>query len=230
MSSMITKKLRRWEIANFLVVGIAGPLLHFAYEWSGHNSIIAAFSAVNESTWEHMKIFFLPLFLMTLLEMMVFTERYRNFLAVKTVAVLAGTALIPVLYYTYTGVWGRGSMAADIAIFYIGQRQTGGGAAPSVGGGLRLRLVYLPSAPHRSILRCGQRALWAVRRSGAALGCGKRRLSGQEVKRPPWTAYRSPRRLFEALGRRSVWTGELFLPAVPFKKGLGLTIPANLLQ
>ena len=119
MSSMITKKLRRWEIANFLVAGIAGPLLHFAYEWSGQNRIIAAFSAVNESTWEHMKIFFLPLFLMTLLEMMVFTERYRNFLAVKTVAVLAGTVLIPVLYYTYTGVWGRGSMAADIAIFYI---------------------------------------------------------------------------------------------------------------
>ena len=163
MSSMITKKLRRWEIANFLVVGIAGPLLHFAYEWSGHNSIIAAFSAVNESTWEHMKIFFLPLFLMTLLEMMVFTERYRNFLAVKTVAVLAGTALIPVLYYTYTGVWGRGSMAADIAIWAAANRWWGCsfcGRWPSPSSGL-------PTVRPTS--------LYFTMRSAGAMGCEEER-------------------------------------------------------
>jgi len=96
-----------------------GPLLHAAYRLSGENRIVAAFSAVNESVWEHMKILFLPLFLVTLVEMAVFADRYRNFLAVKFVSVMAGVGLIPLLYYTYTGVWGRGSLIVDILIFYL---------------------------------------------------------------------------------------------------------------
>ena len=120
MSGRMGRKLLHWEIAGFVVTGAAGPLLHFAYAWSGENSLIAAFAAVNESTWEHMKILFFPLFLVTLLEMTVFTERHRNFLAVKAVSVLAATALIPVAYYTYTGILGFGVMAADVAIFYLG--------------------------------------------------------------------------------------------------------------
>ena len=113
------KKLRRWEIAGFLFTALAGPMLHFAYQWSGERRIVAAFSAVNESTWEHMKLLFVPVFLFALVEMVALTGRYRNLLAVKLAATLLGLAAIPVLFYTYTGIWGRSSMAADIAIFYI---------------------------------------------------------------------------------------------------------------
>lgn len=113
------KKLRRWEIAAFLLTAVAGPLLHFTYAWSGENSIIAAFSAVNESTWEHMKLLFVPTFLITLVEMVVFTDRYHNFLAAKFLSILLGLAAIPTLYYTYTGIWGRSNMVVDIAVFYI---------------------------------------------------------------------------------------------------------------
>lgn len=119
MSILLTRRLRRWELAGFLVAGLLGPLLHFVYQWSGENRLAAAFSAVNESVWEHMKILFFPLFLVALAEMVVFTQRYRNFLAVKFVSVMAGVLLMPVLYYTYTGVWGRGCLAGDIAIFYL---------------------------------------------------------------------------------------------------------------
>src|SRR5699024_5363380 len=82
------KRLRRWEIAGFLLTGIAGPLLHFTYRWSGENRIVAAFSAVNESTWEHMKLLFVPVFLFPLVEMVVLTGRYRNLLAAKLTATL----------------------------------------------------------------------------------------------------------------------------------------------
>ena len=113
------KKLRRWEIAGFLFTALAGPLLHFAYDWSGENRIVAAFSAVNESTWEHMKLLFVPVFLFSLLEMAVLTSRYRNLLAVKLAVTLAGLAAIPTLFYTYTGILGQGNQIADIAIFYL---------------------------------------------------------------------------------------------------------------
>ena len=121
------KKLRRWEIAGFLFTALAGPLLHFAYQWSGERRIVAAFSAVNESTWEHMKLLFVPVFLFSLLEMAVLAGRYRNLLAVKLAVTLAGLAAIPVLFYTYTGVLGQGCMAADIAMLDWNQLQYAGG-------------------------------------------------------------------------------------------------------
>ena len=42
------KKLAAWEWIGFGVVCFLGTVLHFAYDWSGENAIIAAFSAVNE--------------------------------------------------------------------------------------------------------------------------------------------------------------------------------------
>ena len=113
------KKLRRWEIAGFLFTALAGPLLHFAYGWSGENRVVAAVASVNESTWEHMKLLFWPVFLFALVEMIALTGRYRNLLAVKLVGVLAGLGAIPVLFYTYTGILGQGNWIADIAIFYL---------------------------------------------------------------------------------------------------------------
>ena len=82
---MMSKKLCRWELAAFLIAAAAGPLLHFAYGWSGENAVVAAFSAVNESTWEHMKLLFFPLFATSLVEMLFLADRWRNFLAVKLV-------------------------------------------------------------------------------------------------------------------------------------------------
>ena len=39
-----------------LVIAALGALLHFLYELSGCNKVVAIFAAVNESTWEHIKI------------------------------------------------------------------------------------------------------------------------------------------------------------------------------
>lgn len=35
---------------GFIVISIVGTLLHFLYEISGHNKVVAIFAAVNEST------------------------------------------------------------------------------------------------------------------------------------------------------------------------------------
>ena len=160
----MSKKLCRWELAAFLTAAVIGPLLHFTYAWSGGNAVVAAFSAVNESTWEHMKLLFVPLFLTTLVEMAALTEQYRNFLAVKFVSILLGLLLIPVLYYTYSGIWGRTSMVLDIAIYFIAaavsclvscrllEKGQFGGGALQIGGLLGLwaaafLFVYFTYAP-----------------------------------------------------------------------------------
>ena len=113
------KQLFFWELAGFLVTGALGSLLHFVYQWSGENQVAAAFSAVNESTWEHMKLLFIPLFLFSVVQVCVMGRNYPNFLAVRAVSILTGLVLIPVLFYTYTGVLGRSVDWVNIAIFFL---------------------------------------------------------------------------------------------------------------
>lgn len=69
------KRLLRWELIGFAFTGAVGTLLHFVYEWTGGNPLIAAFCAVNESTWEHMKLLFVPFFLFTMVEFIVLPSR-----------------------------------------------------------------------------------------------------------------------------------------------------------
>ena len=72
---------------------------------------------MNESVWEHMKLLFFPVFLFTAAQFCV-GER-DGLLAARAVSVTAGLALIPTLYYTYTGIWGDHTLWADAAIFYL---------------------------------------------------------------------------------------------------------------
>ena len=113
------RRLFWWELAGFLWICAAGTLLHFLYDWSGGNVIAAAFSGVNESTWEHMKLLFFPILLFSVVQVCVMGRNYPNLLAVRALSVLAGLVLIPVLFYTYTGALGVQESWANIAIFYV---------------------------------------------------------------------------------------------------------------
>jgi len=113
------RRLLIWEAAGFLFTGVLGVLLHFAYAWSGGSVLAGAFSAVNESTWEHMKLLFLPLFLFSVVQVCLMGRNYPNLPAVRAVSALAGLALIPILFYTYTGALGQSFTWANIAIFFL---------------------------------------------------------------------------------------------------------------
>ena len=59
------RKWRTWETAGLFVVILLGNTLHFVYDWTGQARWAAYVSAVNESTWEHMKLLFFPALLFT---------------------------------------------------------------------------------------------------------------------------------------------------------------------
>ena len=79
--------------------------------------VVGAFSAVNESVWEHMKLLFVPLFLEFFLHAAVLGKVYPNLPAARAAGTLAGLLLIPVGFYTYTGVFGTHTLWADIGLF-----------------------------------------------------------------------------------------------------------------
>ena len=107
-----------WQAAGFALVTFGGTILHFLYDWTGGNTLISPFSGVNESTWEHMKLLFWPLFLFALVQRLFFRDQ-ENFWCVKLAEIVLGLALIPVLFYTYNGALGKSPDWVNIAIFYI---------------------------------------------------------------------------------------------------------------
>ena len=107
-----------WQAAGFAAVTFGGTILHFLYDWTGGSILVSPFSGVNESTWEHMKLLFWPLFLFALVQRPFFREQ-ENYWCVKLVEILLGLLLIPVLFYTYNGVFGKSPDWINITIFYI---------------------------------------------------------------------------------------------------------------
>ena len=112
---MRERSWRKWELAGLFFAIAAGNLLHFVYDWSGGSPIAAAFAAVNESVWEHMKLLAVPWILWTAVELAVL--RRSGLLAARGAGLLAGLAAIPALYYTYTGALGESFTLANILIF-----------------------------------------------------------------------------------------------------------------
>ena len=55
------KFYKRYIVTGFLFVGILGTLFHFVYDWCRLARLIGLFVPVNESTWEHMKLLFIPM-------------------------------------------------------------------------------------------------------------------------------------------------------------------------
>jgi hypothetical protein len=107
-----------WQFAGFAVTSFGGTILHFLYEWLGSAVWIAPFSGVNESTWEHMKLLFWPMFIYAIVQSFFFRGR-DDFWCVKLRGILLGIILIPVIFYTYNGVIGESPDWINIAIFYI---------------------------------------------------------------------------------------------------------------
>lgn len=108
-----------WQVAGFLFTSILGTSLHFLFDLSGQSMIAAIFSAVNESIWEHMKLIYYPLLLFSLIEYRFWGKDHKQFWCIKLVGILLGLTLIPMLYYTYTGILGVSVDWLNIIIFFL---------------------------------------------------------------------------------------------------------------
>lgn len=107
-----------WSLAGFAFVSLGGTLLHYLYNWTGQSTLVAPFSGINESTWEHMKLLFWPLFVFALIQAPHF-KQYKSFWCVKLLGTVVGIFSIPVLFYTYNGTIGKSPDWINIVIFFV---------------------------------------------------------------------------------------------------------------
>ncbi len=111
------KRFQRYLIRGFFFVLILGSLSHFFYQWSNGNFIIGLFCPVNESTWEHMKLAFFPILLYSVFLYIRFSSSLPCILYAIPQSILGSTALIPVIFYTYTGILGKNYFILDLLTF-----------------------------------------------------------------------------------------------------------------
>ena len=111
--------IKNFQIFSTIFVMILGTLLHFTYEWSGGNLLVASFSAVNESTWEHLKLLFYPMFLTTIIGYFYFGKNKHNFLCANAIVILTEISFTTVFFYTYTGIIGTNFAFLDISSFFV---------------------------------------------------------------------------------------------------------------
>lgn len=112
------RDLALWQFAAYVFAVLFGTILHFIYDWTGQCAVVAPFAAINESTWEHMKLLFMPMFAFALIQRRFFAD-VPSFWCIKLGGTLIGILMIPVLFYTYNGVFGTSSAFVNIAIFFI---------------------------------------------------------------------------------------------------------------
>ncbi|MDD3362768.1 MAG: DUF6512 family protein [Hespellia sp.] len=113
------KNLKSLFIIGAVLISILGTLGHFLYEWTGNNPIVAYFSAVNESTWEHLKLLFFPLLLWTVVSYFLWGREKKCYWGANACGCLAGLLTIVTLYYTYRGALGFNIDFLNIAIYFV---------------------------------------------------------------------------------------------------------------
>lgn len=111
--------LKHYTVIGAIFVIIAGTISHFIYELSGNNFILGFFFPVSESTWEHMKLYFFPMLVYSLFMNKKLKDDYPCVTSALLFGILLGTFLIPILFYTYSGILGYNCLPLDISTFVL---------------------------------------------------------------------------------------------------------------
>ena len=115
----IQKSVFKFQIISTIFVIILGTLLHFTYNWSNNNPLVGAFSAVNESTWEHLKLIFFPMLITIIIGYFYIGKNVPNFLCAKTLGIITSILFTIIFFYTYSGILGTNFAFLNILTFLI---------------------------------------------------------------------------------------------------------------
>ncbi len=85
---MDKNKIKNYQIFSVIFTFILGTLLHFTYQLSGENNIVALFSAINESVWEHLKLLYFPMLLTLIIGYLYIRKNVPNFLCSKVIGII----------------------------------------------------------------------------------------------------------------------------------------------
>jgi len=106
-----------FQILSTIFTIILGTILHYTFKWSNKNPLVGTFSAVNESTWEHLKLLFFPMLITIIVGYFYIGKDIPNFICAKTVGIVVAMFFTVIFFYTYTGILGTNFAVLNILTF-----------------------------------------------------------------------------------------------------------------
>jgi hypothetical protein len=132
-------KLLLWEIGCVIWASAAGWILHFAFELSGYKKPMALFAAVNESAWEHTKLYFWPGLAYMLVQYTYTRDVAHNYWLGKALALAVTPISIFIVYFSYfawvNATGAEATLAAMLTIM---------GAGIVIGQSVSYRVLTMP--------------------------------------------------------------------------------------
>ena len=111
---MDNKSFEISEAVGVPAIYAIATLLHFVYPLSGGSTLAIIFGAVNESVWEHLKIFTAGFCAWALLQLMWVKVPFKKYLAAKCCGLYLLMAGIAGFYYLYISIAGRSILLVDL--------------------------------------------------------------------------------------------------------------------
>ena len=116
---MDKRLIKNYLIFSTILVFALGTLLHFTYNLSNQNKIVAIFSSVNESVWEHLKLIFFPMLLFTIIGYFYFGFKTPSYLCTMITGTIISIIFMVSFHYIYSGIAGKTIPFIDISLFYL---------------------------------------------------------------------------------------------------------------
>lgn len=112
-------KLIIWEVIGVFVIFILGSIWHNLYKNTGY-PIIGFIAPVNESSWEHLKIFFFPWLLYGAIEYYFVKDKVNSYVFSKTLGLLIFELLALSLIAIYDQYTGTHNLIATLIFYFLG--------------------------------------------------------------------------------------------------------------
>lgn len=117
---VMNKKLyRTLSIIGVPVIYLIASALHFFYDLSNGSVLSILFSSVNESVWEHVKIFAVGFVIWSFIELFWAKPPFKKFITAKTLSLYFLSLSIIVFFYSYTTVVKEPILVVDLISSFI---------------------------------------------------------------------------------------------------------------
>lgn len=115
----MNKKLRIWSLVGIFVIFAVATLWHFVFAWVPYDGLGLIFP-VNESAWEHVKMFFFPALLFYVLQYAFVGKKHKNFIFAHGVSTIFMPVVMFAMFYGYRLLLGiEEKLIYDIIITFI---------------------------------------------------------------------------------------------------------------
>lgn len=118
------RQLIIWEVGSFVWVTLAGSAFHFSFELSEFWTPLALISSANESTWEHLKMYFWPGLIYALVQYTYTRDIANNYWLAKLGSLIMTPIGIVISFYGYLAItlplYGKGFFELDLMTMVVG--------------------------------------------------------------------------------------------------------------